>query len=225
MSDLMNSVISYSGITLESFLICTGASLLLGSVIALIHTVKNKCSKSFLMTLIVIPVIVEVVIMLVNGNLGAGVAVAGTFSLVRFRSAPGTGREIASLFLATATGLAAGMGYIFIAAALVVLVGLLILAVSLTGFMRNETRTLQITVPENLDYEGVFEPVLDEYAELHELISVRTAQMGTVYKLVYDLRLKPGASAKAFLDALRVRNGNLEISLGRSMEKREDIQL
>ncbi len=225
MSDLMNSIISYSGITLESFLLFAGVSLLLGIVIALIHTVKNRCSKGFLITLIIIPVIVEVIIMLVNGNLGAGVAVAGAFSLVRFRSVPGTGREIAALFLATATGLATGMGYVFIAAALVLIVGLLILIVSLAGFMRSESRTLTITVPENLDYEGVFDPVLAEYAEHSELVSVRTAQMGTIYKLTYDLRLKAGISTKAFLDALRVRNGNLEISLGRPVDKKEDSQL
>ena len=225
MFNLMNSIISTSGITVSSFLICSAASVLLGIAIAFIHTLKNTYSKSFLVTLITIPVIVEAVIMLVNGNLGAGVAVAGTFSLVRFRSAPGTAREICSLFLAMAVGLATGMGYIFVAVMLVLVVGLLSVILAQSKFMETVSRTLQISIPENLDYEGVFEPVFADYADRFELVNVRTAQMGTVYKLMYDVTLKNGISTKSFIDAIRVRNGNLEVSLGRSFDKKEDQQL
>ena len=225
MLDIMGSVIPATGVTLNSFIICTVASVILGAAVAYIHTIRNTFSKSFIVTLFAIPVIVEVIILLVNGNLGAGVAVAGTFSLVRFRSAPGTAREILSLFLAMATGLATGMGYILIAALLVITVGLIMAALSSFRFMQETQRTLQISIPENLDYDGVFEPVMNEYLDSYQLSNVKTAQMGTVYKLTYDVVMKQGVSTKAFIDSLRVRNGNLEISLGRHIDGKESVQL
>ena len=173
------------------------------------------------MTLALLPAIVQVVIMLVNGNLGAGVAVAGAFSLVRFRSAPGTAREITALFLAMALGLATGMGYVVLAALFFAIAALAIWGLTALGFGRPAAaqRVLKITIPENLDYDGLFDDLLARYTKTHELIRVKTGSMGTLYELEYRITLPGGTVPKEFLDALRCRNGNLGISCGREVTK------
>lgn len=223
MSNLFNSIIVNNTFTFTTFCLCTLCSIVLGMAIAWVHTIRNTYSKNFLVTLATIPVIVEVIILLVNGNLGAGVAVAGAFSLVRFRSAPGSAREICSLFLAMAVGLATGMGYLFMAIILVLIVGLAQVLMSTSHFLESKARKLTISIPESLDYEGIFDSVLNVYASNYDLTHVRTAQMGAVYKLTYDVQLKPGASVKAFLDNLRTRNGNLEVSLTKHLSTEEAL--
>ena len=187
----------------------------LGIVIAASYMFKTKTSRSFLATLALLPALVCVVIMMVNGSIGAGVAVAGTFSLVRFRSAPGTAREITAVFLAMAVGLATGMGYIGIAAVFAVVISAILLVMSKFLDKKEEGfRILKITVPENLEFEGVFENVLAEYTDYREMTDVKTTNMGTLYKLTYKIRMKQGSSLKKFIDSLREQNGNLEISCG-----------
>jgi hypothetical protein len=191
MLNIFSSIINTSGeITSGTILLCTVSAILLGITVAMIHSYKNKTNNSFLLSVSLIPVIVQVIIMLVNGNLGTGVAVAGAFGFVRFRSAPGTAREISSLFLAMTIGLATGMGYITVACLLTMIVGILTL-LSLHFFAdRKSSRILSVTVPEALDYEGVFEEVLSKYSKRYQLISVKTVAMGTMYRLMYEVETK-----------------------------------
>ena len=206
-----------SVITVPDFLLCLGVSLVIGLLIAGVYTYKNRYTKSFLVTLATLPAVVCVVIMMVNGNIGTGVAVAGAFSLVRFRSAPGTAKEIGAIFLAMCTGLIAGMGYLGYA----VLFALILCGVTLLynrfdfGTKRNgeKYKVLHITIPEDLDYTGVFDEVLDEYTSSHELVQVKTANMGSLFRLTYHLVLNSMEEGKELIDKLRCRNGNLEISV------------
>ena len=156
--------------------------------------------------------------MMVNGNVGTGVAVAGAFSLVRFRSAPGTAREISAIFVAMGTGLIAGMGYLAYATLFALILGAATMAYTAFSLRPRNSgpvcRTLHITVPEDLDYIGVFEPVLDEYTRQYNLTQVKTTNMGSLFKLTYDVTMKDTCLEKMLIDQLRLRNGNLEISLG-----------
>lgn len=206
-----------TGITLEAFLICVGVALVLGVAIAAVSGFRARCSGSFLMTLASLPAIVAVVIMMVNGNLGAGVAVAGAFSLVRFRSVPGTAKEIGAIFLAMAVGLACGMGYPVFAALFAVIMCLVILAFSAANFgQRRDWRNrkqLRITLPEDLDYADLFEDLFAQFTTQHTLIAVKTTNLGSLNRLTYEVVMKKPGTEKAFIDALRCRNGNLEISM------------
>ena len=218
---MLDSIISGSGLSLTSFLICTAVSLILGLAVAGLCMVKNKASKSFVLALAVLPAVVQMVIMLVNGNIGAGVAVAGAFSLVRFRSASGSAREIAMIFLAMAIGLATGMGYVAAAAIFFVILALFILLLTFTRFGagKENERSLKITIPEDLDYDGLFDDLFQRYTSSHELETVKTSNMGTLYELEYKVVLKDEQMPRAFLDELRCRNGNLNISCGKPVTK------
>lgn len=218
---MLNSIIG-SEITLQGFFICTTASVVLGICTALISMFKSKYSQSFVITLAILPAVVQIVIMLVNGNVGAGVAVAGTFSLVRFRSVPGTAKEIGSIFLAMAIGLATGMGYVTLAAIFFVIVVAVILLLTFINFGQphNSERTLKITIPENLDYDGLFDDIFEKYTKKYWLDKVKTSNMGTLYELQYQIILKDVQIPKSFLDELRCRNGNLNIICSRE-ESRE----
>lgn len=224
---MLDSVLSLSsaGLTVPEFIFCTAFSIMFGVVIALVHMYRNQYSKNFILTLILLPVIVQTVIMLVNGNLGTGVAVAGAFSLVRFRSVPGNSREIASIFLAMAVGLATGMGYVSIGGLLVTIVGMVMLLVANlpVGRMNQMMRDLKVTIPENLDYEGIFDDLFAEYTTRNELLKVRTVNMGSLYELHYHILFRGDKSEKKFLDELRCRNGNLTIVCGRVAQEREEL--
>lgn len=213
---MFNSIIP-SVITLPSFLICTAVSAVLGLLSALLCRYKNKTSQSFLITVAVLPMLVQTVIMLVNGNIGAGVAVAGAFSLVRFRSIAGTAREITAIFMVMALGLATGMGYITLAAILFAAVALFQLALCTLNFggTSDNERVLKITIPEDLDYEGLFDDLFAQYTKSAKLDSVKTSNLGTLYELKYSVTLCDNTVPKEFMDALRTRNGNLNIVCGR----------
>lgn len=213
---MLNSIFSSimtSGITPESFAICTAVSLLCGLILSLAHMFRNPSSKSFAVTAALLPVIVEVIIMLVNGNLGTGVAVAGAFSLVRFRSVPGSAREILIIFTAMAAGLATGVGYVGVAIIFTVIISLanIIYTLSRFGEGADTERELKITVPEDLNYTDMFEDLFREHTSYHRLKSVKTTNMGSLYRLTYNLRLKSRENEKALIDGMRCRNGNLEI--------------
>lgn len=217
---------SLTGITLQTFLICIGSALALGAVMAVVYCFRTAHSASFVVTLALLPATVAVVIMMVNGNLGAGVAVAGAFSLVRFRSTPGTAKEIGAIFLSMAVGLACGMGYPGFALIFAVIMCVMTLVYSLTNFggHRNAAlrRTLRITVPEDLDYPTVFNDLLEKYTTHVTLTSVKTTNLGSLNRLTYELTLRKTGTEKAFIDELRCRNGNLEISMSlQTMENRE----
>lgn len=213
---MLESIIT-GGLTISSFFICTAVSLILGVLTALVGMYKSKSSRSFAVTLAILPAAVQVVIILVNGNIGAGVAVAGAFGLVRFRSAPGSAREIGSIFLAMAIGLATGMGYVAIAAitfAVIAAAVLLLTTLNFGGTNENE-RTLRVTIPENLNYEGLFDDLFVLYTESSTLEKVKTSNMGTMFELEYRIVLKGDSVPKEFLDEMRCRNGNLNISCAR----------
>ena len=218
---MLNSIISGNGITVSSFFICTAVSLLLGLGAAFLAMYKAKYSRSFVLTLAALPAMVQIVIMMVNGNIGAGVAVAGAFGLIRFRSAPGSAKEIGLVFLATAVGLATGMGYVAVAAVFFAVIALFLLILTAAGFGAGaaDERELKITIPENLDYDGLFDDLFDKYTRSAELDRVKTANMGTLYELSYKVVLRDSRQTKAFLDELRTRNGNLNIVCGKPVTK------
>ena len=189
-----NSLFAVNGITLGSFFICVGTALILGLALALVYRVRANCTQSFVATLTLLPAIVAVIIMMVGGNLGAGVAVAGTFSLVRFRSVPGTAREICAIFMAMASGLACGMGYASLAAIFTVIVCLASLVLTVTNFggKRNAAlrKVLRITVPEDLDYSEIFTDILDKYTSEATMTAVKTTNLGSLNRLTYDIVLR-----------------------------------
>lgn len=210
---MLNSILG-TELTLTSFLICTGVSLLLGMGTALVASYRSRSTQSLAITLAILPAVVQAVIMLVNGSIGAGIAVAGAFSLVRFRSAPGTAREIAAIFLAMAIGLATGMGYVGLAVLLFLILAGAMLALTALRFGQKEDagRILKITIPEDLDYDGLFDDLFERYTTAHTLEKVKTTNMGTLYELRYRITLRQEPVPKVFLDELRCRNGNLNIT-------------
>lgn len=210
---MLNSILG-TELTLTSFLICTGVSLLLGVGTALVAGYRSRSTQSLAITLAILPAVVQAVIMLVNGSIGAGIAVAGAFSLVRFRSAPGTAREIAAIFLAMAIDLATGMGYVGLAALLFLILAGAMLALTVLRFGQKEDagRILKITIPEDLDYDGLFDDLFERYTTAHTLEKVKTTNMGTLYELRYRITLRQEPVPKVFLDELRCRNGNLNIT-------------
>ncbi len=201
------------------FLLCVGAALVLGLVIALSYMYRTRYTRSFVVTLAMLPAVVCVVIMMVNGNVGAGVAVAGAFSLVRFRSVPGTAREIGTIFLAMGAGLVCGMGYLAYAALFTVLLCAVFVLYSRLdmGSKKNAAtyKVLNVTIPEDLDYTAVFDDIFAQYTAEHELIRVKTTNMGSLFRLTYHVALRDAAREKEMIDAIRCRNGNLEISVSR----------
>ena len=203
-------------IELMPLLASIGASLGLGFVLALAYCFRNRHTKSFVMTLAILPAIVCVVIAMVNGNVGAGVAVAGAFSLVRFRSAPGSARDIAFIFLAMCVGLVAGMGYVVCAAVVTAVMCVVVLAyqgISVGPLGDSSDRDLRVTVPEDLDFSDLFDDILDKYTTYHELVTVKTTNMGSLYRLVYHIGMRDLSQQRALIDDLRCRNGNLEIAI------------
>lgn len=218
---MLNTVLT-NPITLGSFLLCIASALVLGILAALVFSAGSKYTSSWKISIALLPSIVAVVIMMVNGNIGAGLAVAGTFALVRFRSQPGSAREVTGLFFAVALGLICGMGYIGIAAVffVVICVVTLILTKMKFGEADAAVRTLAITIPENLDYETIFDDLFEKYTSRHQLMRIRTTNMGTLYELRYEIVLKNQKSSKEFIDEIRCRNGNLNIILTREAEDR-----
>ena len=216
-TSIFAGTLSSGTLTAGQFLLLFAAAIALGLIIALVYSRYGDCTKSFAVTLALLPGIVCVVILMVSGSIGAGVAVAGTFSLVRFRSAPGTAREILAVFLAMAAGLACGMGCVAVAAVFTVLVCLLYALLSRSHFGEEKNgdrhRTMHITVPESLEYAEAFDDIFDTYTESRRLVHVKTTSLGSLNRLTYDIMLRRAGEEKAFIDALRCRNGNLEISL------------
>ena len=215
---------SAGSITMTALFACTICSLLLGAMIAFVFSRGEKTSKSFSLTLILLPAIVQMVIMLVNGDVGTGVAVMGAFGLVRFRSAPGSAKEICAIFLAMAAGLACGTQHLTVAFAFtlfICIVSFVISAVSKTT--ASGEKCLKIVIPESLDYGTVFNDIMKKYTERCELDEVKTTNMGSLFKLSYTIVLKDASQEKAMIDEIRERNGNLEISCGRPVTNSDKL--
>lgn len=214
LSSIFDSIIVSSGLAIGSFMACLGSALVLGAALAWAYSFRSEHTKSFVLTMGILPAVVSIVIMMVSGSLGAGIAVAGTFSLVRFRSVPGTAREITSIFLAMAVGLACGMGYIAFAAIFTLIMGTILVVYTSMKFGEPSDleRTLIITVPEDLEYGSSFDDLFKNYTTSCKMVRVKTTNLGSLNRLTYNIKLKDAASEKALIDELRVRNGNLEIS-------------
>ena len=206
-------------IGIEQFLLCIGCSLTIGIILALGYMNHARYSKSYIMTLAVLPAIVCVVIMMVNGNIGTGLAVAGAFSLVRFRSVPGSAKEISMLFLAMGTGLLTGMGYIGFGFVFAVVMSFVVALYTRFDFgtQKNALRykTIRIAIPEDLDYTNVFDSVFEAYTDKYEFVRVKSFNMGSMFRVTYNLTMKKDANEKEMIDMLRCRNGNLEITLSK----------
>lgn len=214
-----------AAVSVESFLACSAVSVVLGIACSATYMFKNDYSKSFAVTLALLPLTVQVVITLVNGNLGAGVAVMGVFSLVRFRSIPGSAKDIGSVFFAMAIGLATGMGYLTFAIAFTVIMGFanFLLVLSPFGSPRQASKVLRITVPEDLAFEGVFDETLRRFATEFELQQVQTTNMGSLYQLEYRVRFREKGREKDLIDQLRCLNGNLRITFGYAAPPKESL--
>ena len=205
-----------TSLNVEAFIICTLAAVALGIALACAYMFRGRYTKSFVITLAMLPAIVAVVIMMVNGNIGAGVAVAGAFSLVRFRSAPGSAKDISFIFLAMAVGLVCGMGYLAYAACIAALMCLVYVLLTISNFGQAKAsadRTLRVTIPEDLDYNGLLTDLFAQYTTYHELVDVRTTNMGSLFRLTYNVGIAHPEQEKAFIDDIRCRNGNLEVAL------------
>ena len=222
-SVLVNNVASTLGI--QSAVLCTGASLVFGLIIAICYCLSGKSTKGFCVSLVVLPALVQTVIMLVNGNLGTGVAIVGAFSLIRFRSIPGTSREITFVFFAMVAGLAAGMGYLTYGVFVCLFVGVVVVFLALLPVHGKEERmqTLRITIYEDLDYTTIFDDLFEEYLKRYELEMVKTTNMGSMYQITYRIEQKDRKREKEFIDELRCRNGNLTIVCGREVQPLEQL--
>ena len=206
-------------ISVTDFLLCLGASLVIGILMAFTYMYRTRYTKSFVVTLALLPAVVCVVIMMVNGNVGTGVAVAGAFSLVRFRSVPGTAKEICTLFLAMGAGLIAGMGYLGFALLFTAVMCIMFVLYNRLDFGTKKNsqifKTFTITIPEDLDYSGIFDDIFSEFTTSHDLVRVKSTNMGSMFKLTYNVMLRDVTREKEMIDKIRCRNGNLEIAVSK----------
>ena len=219
-----------ASITTMDFLICAVFAIVLGLIVGLVSSYKNETSKGFLVAMALLPVIVATVILLVNGNMGAAVAVFGVFSLVRFRSIPGTAKDIVTVFEAMAIGLACGMGFVGLACLMVLIVSIVtIVYASLPDSMKPQAKkekaapkTLRIVVPEDVDYDHEFDEVLNKYCTEWKMTSVETTNMGSLFQVKYSIQLIDEGASKQFIDDLRCLNGNLRVSLNTAAKSKEN---
>ena len=225
LNQLFNDVFTSTAVKPLTMLEAIGVAFILGLVVAKVYQYKTVYSKSFVMSLALLPALIAVVIFLVNGSLGAGVAVMGAFSLIRFRSAPGGAKELVSIFLAMTIGIAIGMGYLVFAGAftLIMSVAIILLETINFGQMKHSIRQLTIVIPESLDYESIFDDIFDKATKHLELASVKTSDMGSLFKLKYIIQLNGKMTEKELMDALRTRNGNLEIAISRYITKENEL--
>lgn len=222
MSLIFDSIFS-TEVTITTFLLSSASALICGLITAFGASFRSQVSKSFTISLLLLPLIVNTVIIMVNGNVGTGVAVMGAFSLVRFRSVPGKAKDIVSIFLAMTAGLSCATGYVSIALIFTFIATLvMVIAVNLP-FKDDRTVDLRITVPESLSFSEAFNDILEEYTKNYKLIKVKTTNMGSLYKLLYRAELKDKAKTKDMIDKLRCRNGNLEISVTDRIEGSEEL--
>lgn len=222
-TSILNSV--EGNLSIQTAIICTAVSLLMGIFIAVIYMLQGIYTKNFVITLAILPALVQLVIMLMNGNVGTSVAVLGTFSLIRFRSVPGSSRDITSIFFSMAVGLATGMGFLSFAVVMTLLIGAVFLILGKTSFgdTKNTEKDLRITIAENLDYTEIFEDIFQKYTSKCSLRQVKTTNLGSMYELDYHITLKDIRQEKEMIDAIRCRNGNLTIVCGRRQTIQEEL--
>lgn len=224
MENILSSIFTGS-LTLGQFLLAIGASMILGFIASLVFMFRNTYTKSFITALVLIPAIETVVIMLVNDNLGVGLSVAGSFALIRFRSVKGNAKELAAVFLAMTIGIICGTGYVVIAAIFTLMLCLVMFLLALTGFGKasENDRYLKITIPESLNYDEVFNGILDKYCSTWELESIKTLTLGSLFRVEYKVTLKDASQTKKMIDEIRTRNGNLEIMCSKPATNRDEL--
>ncbi|WP_311164587.1 DUF4956 domain-containing protein [Streptococcus cristatus] len=225
LSHLFYDIFTDTAVDPAMMMLAIGVSLLLGLVVAKVYQFKTVYSKSFVMSLALLPTLIAIVIFLVNGSLGAGVAVMGAFSLIRFRSAPGGAKELVSIFLVMTIGIAIGMGYLVFATVFTLIMSLAMLLLEVVNFgqMKHSMRQLTIVIPESLDYESIFDDIFNKAANHVELANVKTSDMGSLFKIKYIIQLNGRMTEKELIDALRTRNGNLEIAISRYITKENEL--
>ena len=225
LSHLFYDIFTDTAVDPAMMMLAIGVSLLLGLVVAKVYQFKTVYSKSFVMSLALLPTLIAIVIFLVNGSLGAGVAVMGAFSLIRFRSAPGGAKELVSIFLVMTIGIAIGMGYLVFATVFTLIMSLAMLLLEVVNFgqMKHSMRQLTVVIPESLDYESIFDDIFSKAANHVELANVKTSDMGSLFKLKYIIQLNGRMTEKELIDALRTRNGNLEIAISRYITKENEL--
>ena len=225
LSHLFYDIFTDTAVDPAMMLLAIGVSLLLGLVVAKVYQFKTVYSKSFVMSLALLPTLIAIVIFLVNGSLGAGVAVMGAFSLIRFRSAPGGAKELVSIFLVMTIGIAIGMGYLVFATVFTLIMSLVMLLLEVVNFgqMKHSMRQLTVVIPESLDYESIFDDIFSKAANHVELANVKTSDMGSLFKIKYIIQLNGRMTEKELIDALRTRNGNLEIAISRYITKENEL--
>lgn len=225
LSHLFYDIFTDTAVDPTMMMLAIGVSLLLGLVVAKVYQFKTVYSKSFVMSLALLPTLIAIVIFLVNGSLGAGVAVMGAFSLIRFRSAPGGAKELVSIFLVMTIGIAIGMGYLVFATVFTLIMSLVMLLLEVVNFgqMKHSMRQLTVVIPESLDYESIFDDIFNKAANHVELANVKTSDMGSLFKIKYIIQLNGRMTEKELIDALRTRNGNLEIAISRYITKENEL--
>ena len=225
LNQLFYDIFTDTAVDPAMMMLAIGVSLLLGLVIAKVYQFKTVYSKSFVMSLALLPTLIAIVIFLVNGSLGAGVAVMGAFSLIRFRSAPGGAKELVSIFLVMTIGIAIGMGYLVFATVFTLIMSLVMLLLEVVNFgqMKHSMRQLTIVIPESLDYESIFDDIFNKAVNHVELANVKTSDMGSLFKIKYIIQLNGRMTEKELIDALRTRNGNLEIAISRYTTKENEL--
>ncbi len=222
----MNSIfynIFFEGLTIDAYLISATVAILCGALVAFASSFRSHTTKSFCVTLVLLPFAVQTVILMVNGSVGTGIAVAGAFSLVRFRSLPAKAKDIISIFLAMTSGLACAAGYVAIAVVFTVIACVLFVALSNIKMKSDRAQELRITIPENLNFVGLFDDLFEKYTNKNELLTVKSANMGSLYKLTYRIEMKNDGELRDFIDELRIRNGNLEIAIFKLQGNAEEL--
>lgn len=214
---MFNSIFdaSTAGLEISTALISAAVALALGIALAFTHSKTSQTTKGMMVTLSVLPVLVMAVMIMINGNLGTSIAILGAFSLIRFRSIAGRANDLLAVFAAMAIGLACGMGHVLFAAAIMFIYIVATLLLTYTHFLEPDRheRVLKIVIPEDLDYEEVFTDVFKKYTSRARLVRMKTINMGSLYKLTYDVKIKHGVKEKEFLDEIRIKNCNLKVLL------------
>ena len=222
MSSIFSSILTGS-FSVGQYLLCLLAAGLCGVIAAQALSRESNASRSFLTSLVVLPIIVSTVILMVNGNVGTGIAVAGAFSLVRFRSVAGKARDISAIFLVMTAGLACAAGYVAIAVLFSLIASGVMLLLSRVPMSCDRFAALHITVPESLHFADAFDDLFDKYTKSRKLVRAKTSNMGSLYKLDYKIEMKDPSAVQEFLDELRCRNGNLEIAVLNNAEGGEEL--
>ena len=206
---------SATGLDIKSALLAAGAALILGLALAITHQKTSQTTKGFLVTLATLPLLVMAVMIMINGNLGTSIAILGAFSLIRFRSLQGRAKDLLAIFFAMMIGLACGMGHILFGTVITIIAIIAIILFTYTRFLEPDSheRVLKVVIPEDLDYDEVFTDIFKKYTSRHRLVKMKTMNMGSLYKLTYDVKIKRGVKEKEFLDEIRVKNCNLKVLL------------